>query len=378
MNSIKKTSLALVPYMNRGNLIEQSCLYVQEECLKTRTRNVVEDSLKTQFRDYKHFHQYGMGDIVVLVGTSTAGKTSIIKALKGLEPDRLEDGCDLRYDFAHLKIMTKHNLNEVRVLGEFMKEPLDISKAVDSRERSWKTGVSLEQIGEAEEAIERIKIRTNAFSLEEEEEARNSYDNVELEMFNDAFELSRSGRNVIFDALDINVFAQHVLNRDFDGPIRNILIYCPFHILSSRMEIRNKEANETGELSNQRIGEFPLTQFSELYTQKGTRQITFERLTRSQVTQTFDENYDKRVEADRKRVEADRKSGKKLPSDTQLLIHKKILRAECLTKLGFRNGIDEVEVAPKNQRLYHLILDSSRLPPTASAEIIHRGTYHRY
>lgn len=86
------------------------------------------------------------------------------------------------------------------------------------------------------------------------------------------------------------------------------------------MEKRNQEALESGELSNQRIGEFPLMQFSEIYTQKEKRQVAFERLTRKQVTKIFNDNFDKGLEA--APIE-----GRKLPSAEQLVIDKKKLRA---------------------------------------------------
>lgn len=332
---------------------------------------VMRRSFEAQFRDYNHFHQYGMGDIVVLVGTSTAGKTSIIQAIKQLESDRLEDGADLRYYATDLKVMTKYNPSEIEILRKVMKTQLDVSKAVGSTERSWKIGVSLEEKSEAEDAIQRIKKTRDSFSAKEKEDIQNSFQNMELEMFDDAFEYSRRGGNIIFDLLNIDVLAKHVLMRNFDGPMRGVLIYCPFHVLSSRMEQRNKEAVERGELSNQRIGTFPLMQFSRMYTQKEKGQVAFERLTRKQVTKAFNENIDKGIEA--ARIE-----GRKLPSAEQLAIDKKELLAEFLANLGFKEGVDVVKVAPKNQQFYNLFINSSKLLPNESAKIIHSGTHLRY
>ena len=84
MSLVDSNSLSVVPYVHKSSEIEQSRLYMHEN-LKARMQSVMNDSFKAQLLDYKNFHQYGMGDIVVLVGTSTAGKTSIIKALKQLE-----------------------------------------------------------------------------------------------------------------------------------------------------------------------------------------------------------------------------------------------------------------------------------------------------
>lgn len=374
MSSVDNNSFPVVPYASKSFAIEHSPLYTQEN-LQTRMQRAMDESLKTQFRDYNHFHQYGMGDIVVLVGTSTAGKTSIIKALQELEPDRLEDGGDLRSYFTSLKVMTKYNPNEIEILSKLMKNPLDIPKAIGSKEFSWKTGITPQEKLEAEEAIQRIQKTGDAFSPKEKEEIDGAFKNSEFEMFDDAFERSRRGGDTIFDILNIDALARHLLTRNFNGPIRPILIYCPFHVLSSRMEKRNKEAMESGEFSNQRIGEFPLMQFSELYTQKGKRQAPFERLSREQVTQAFNENFDNGTNANR---ETARIEGRKFPSEKELSKEKAESLANFLANLGFKDGIDVVEVAPKNQDSYTLFINSSQSPPSESAKIIHLGAHQRY
>lgn len=366
MSLVDNKSWALVPYVKHTSALEQLGLYMQEN-LKTRIQNVLDDSFKTQFRDYTHFHHYGMGDIVVLVGTSTAGKTSIIQALKQLESDRLEDGVDLRDSAINLMLIAKYNPTELEILLRAMKTPLDVSKASFSLERQWKLGVSENEKLEAEEALLRMTKTGESFSAEEKKAISRFFENRELQMLDDAFEHSRKGRNVILDMLQIDILAKHVLMRNFDGPLRIVLTYCPFHVLSSRMEQRNKEAIESGALSNQRIGAFPLQQFSEIYTQKENRQVGFERLTRSQVTHAFNENFDKGIEANRETAQAN-----------ELSLEKEKSLASFLANLGFKEGIEEVEVAPRMQQFYHLFINSNELHPTASAKIIHDGTNQRY
>lgn len=112
-------------------------------------------------------------------------------------------------------------------------------------------------------------------------------------------------------------------------------------------------------------------QFSEIYTQKEKGQVAFERLSREQVTQAFDENFDKRIEAARREEN-------KLPSEKQIAIDKKRLRAELLTNLGFKEGVDVVEVAPRNYKMYDLFINSSQFSPFKSAKLIHNGTHLRY
>lgn len=73
-------SLPLVPYTNPNSPVKYSNS-INKRNLEIQIHNIMNRSLKAQVYDYKYFYQYAMGDIVVLLGTSTAGKTSIIKAL---------------------------------------------------------------------------------------------------------------------------------------------------------------------------------------------------------------------------------------------------------------------------------------------------------
>lgn len=196
------------------------------------------------------------------------------------------------------------------------------------------------------------------------------YERIERQMFDDALQHSRQGRNVVFDVLSIDTLARHILVRNFNGPLRSVLTYCPFHVLSSRMEQRNREARESGELGNQRVGAFPLIQFGEIYTKKQNEQRTLETVTRDQVTRAFNENFDQRIAQERQ-------EGHSMPSNKEILIKKEGRCQKLLKKLGFTDNLDAVELAPRNQHLYDLILNSSRLMPTDSAQILHAGFCER-
>jgi hypothetical protein len=190
-------------------------------------------------------------------------------------------------------------------------------------------------------------------------------------MIDEALEFSRRGGNIIFDVLNIDVLAKRLLTRHFNGPLRAILTYCPFHVLSSRMERRNKEALESGELGNQRNGAFPFLQFSDIYSQKEKEQDVLDTITREQAITAFDANFDKGVEADSIR-------GMKLPSLDELQLMKDKKRAGMLKKLGFKEDVDAVEIAPKNQDFYHFMVNISYQLPEESTQMIHEGTSLRY
>ncbi len=350
-------STALVVYDPKAHPLAKAKARMQE------MQNLfMEKSFKAQFADYQHFHRHWMGDIIVLVGTSTAGKTSIIKALRQMESDRVEDGVDLRSDAAFLGYFKKQCPDEVAMLEKVI-DPLDIPKAVLSPDRPWKVGVSGPEKIDAELMIQRIK---KVLDSAPEAEIHALFQNMEPQMFDEAFERSRRGGSIIFDVLNVDAVASHALMRNFDGPMRMVLVYCPFYMLSSRMEKRNKEAEESGNLMNQRMGEFPLVQFSQIYTQKDKGQRALEVITRSQAIKAFDENFDQGI------IGA-RQAGRTLPSDEQILADKVKFRQFFLDDLGFTDDLDKVEIAPRKQHLYHLFINSGNLRAEESAKILHEG-----
>ncbi|MDP1608035.1 MAG: hypothetical protein Q8L98_01830 [Chlamydiales bacterium] len=233
-------------------------------------------------------------------------------------------------------------------------EPLDIPAAMWTRERVWKTGVSDLEKMNAETTIKQMKEKVP----EQEIDALFQY--LEPQMFDEAFERSRRGESVILDVLEVNAITDHMSMRNFNGPIRIALVYCPFHLLSSRMEKRNQEAEQKGHFSNERVGVFPLHQFSDIYTKKEKQQQTLETITRDQAIKTFDENFEKKVARALK-------SGRTVSPNEQMES-----RQRFLDKLGFVQGVDVVEVAPRKQESYHLFINSGVLSAEESAKMLHK------
>lgn len=136
------------------------------------------------------------------------------------------------------------------------------------------------------------------------------------------------------------------------------------------LEQRNAEAFNSGNLSNQRFGVGPLNQFADLYNQKESGQNILERLAREQVTKTFEENFDEDIALKRAR-------GDELPSEEELLNQKKEDSKDFSEKLRFKEGVDVVEIAPKDEDFYHTTINLDALKARESAELIHKGTFVR-
>lgn len=325
-----------------------------------RMQRVMESSLKGQFQDYRYFNTRWKGEVIILVGTSTAGKSSLIQALKKLDPGLLEDGGDLRFDTTFWKIAQKFSPDEIEILLKVLRNPLDIAKAMFSKERSWKAGVSVQEQEAAEEAIKRVHKNMESLSAQQKEKLEAPFKTLELEMIADAYAHAGRGGRVIFDVLRIDNFFTDKIFSSFNGPMNVVLAFCPFHILSPRMEKRSREAAESGEFSNERVGEFPLMQFSELYGPAKDGEASIERLTREQVVKSFDENFDKGQKA--------RPDEKVSPAE--VLKIKERNRAALLKNLGFKSGVDAVEIAPKHRWVYTQILDMSKRPPDELAKAV--------
>jgi len=358
-DSIKST--AIVPYTP-----EEHPLAKAKSAIEKTQEIFMERSFKAQFIDYQYFHKHWMGSVTVLVGTSTAGKSSIIQALKNIEPDMIEDGIDISYTKRELKFFKENYPKEFTSLEKVMDSPT-ISTAVFTKERHWKEPVSDAEKTNAEQILKSL---SEKWSLPCNEAILDAlFENVEPQMFDEALELSRQGRSIIFDVLSVDSFARHALMRNFNGPQLNVaLVYCPFHTLSSRMEKRNQEAQQDGNLSNQRIGAFPLLQFSEIYTQKEHNQSTLETITREQATKAFNENFDKRIVFTRN-------ENQELRPDNVIQKAKEEELQFLLTNLGFTDTVDKVEIAPKNQHLYNLLINSGKMKAEDSAKILQQKLY---
>jgi hypothetical protein len=367
MTTETSSSTALVPYTGGLHPLHSAISQVNAR-QEARMQEIMARSLKSHFADFNAFHSFGKGDIVVLVGTSTAGKSSIIRGLRKLEPDRLEDGGDIRCDHEWAKGLAKAFPREFKIAAQALNFA-EIVHAVHCGSRQWKKGVPKQIKEAAEEAIQTIKKALDeAQSSKEEAVDLPPFEEVIHNMYDTAISASLQGRKIIFDLLHAEEFAQHMLMRNFHAPMRVVLTYCPFSTLSARMEKRNRDAVESGDLENQRVGTFPLMQFGQLYTQVENGEIPLETVTRSQVIKIFDENFDLRTEQAKLK-------GDPLPSDEEIQEDKEQQRQDLLKMLGFKNmSVSKVDIGPKHRRLYDMIVDT-RNSSAEIAKMLHEGTY---
>lgn len=306
-----------------------------------------------------------LGDVTVLVGTSSVGKSSIIAALREYEPDLEESGPDLagfqtvlafletqeivpQEDYQFLKSVLAPKNNDIQILD-----------AISGGKYFFKEGVSTEEKEKAISIAQKLKESTDEFAKAMD---------IETIMLNKVLAYSEAGKPAIFDTLFVDNVLKHNISK---APIKTVLVYCPFHELTNRLEKRNKEALEKDELSEIRPGPKPLFQFAELF---GPKQDPTDKgmvVTRKEVEEDFDTNFNawvdievipswKDLSKEEREIEAQKIESKRVEDKEKLL-----------QALGFTDPkILKVELVPRKK--YDGSIDTSTTKPHESAEILRK------
>ena len=289
-----------------------------------RTSQLFRRSLEADKYAAQHLRQYGEGKIFVLLGHSTAGKTSIIKQLRSESPEWGESGEDM--DFP------SQDADEVRTRAPALYERMaramehaDIGRAVLTNTRLWKPGISKEIRDDAEAALDEARkmgfdppsrdadtvrsmepvlyekmaqalehrdvaialfgheaphwkpdipeavLKDAQVALEEAKNKRDEFPLVHYEeeherkMEETVIERAMHGESVIFDPYDEKAFLARMIEKNNFAPLKMGLAYCPFPVLAERVRQRNINAMESGRLDDYRSPLQPLQQFCDFF-----------------------------------------------------------------------------------------------------------------
>jgi hypothetical protein len=335
-------------------------------------------SLKLQFNE-QFLHRFGQGEVVILVGTSTAGKSSIIEAYKQKRPEVIEEGVDktgrqmiihqIRMQYPQELGLLEATLipnNNIVILDAIFEPqiPQRFKEMIPVMEK-------VEAIAAAKRIQQGLKIDFNP-------------DEQESLLLEDVFSHSYAGKQTIFDVLQIDGIYQQCINKHFHLPIRLALVYCPFHVLCERMISRNVKANDPNnpQPGEKRVGTFPLFQYADLFgPKKNDTDIVLETLHRDTVVADFKKKFKEEIENERTDPEKFAKwistlreiHGSILSEDAVLQREEACYMSKLLNLLGFiSEKVNTVEITPRKQ-IYHYLLDSSLLSPEESAEILNDG-----
>lgn len=208
--------------------------------------------------------EHEWGEVVVLVGTSTAGKSTIISELLKQKPGMVEHGGDLAMVNIPLAYLKKEHPEDMAYLRRVI-EPTkkDSSYSFDyildyvcsGRKPNFKEGIPSEEQSRYESVIK--KLQESVFKAIPPE-------NINSLMMDEILIASKRGDPVVFDILNVNDVAQHALGMEHPS-IKLALVYVPFQTLAERVIIRNNEAVAAHKFEDVRPGLFPLEQFTELF-----------------------------------------------------------------------------------------------------------------
>ncbi|MCH9612926.1 MAG: hypothetical protein S4CHLAM102_14260 [Chlamydiia bacterium] len=317
-------------------------------------------SLHAQFSDWNYFHRHLTGEVIVIVGTSTAGKTSIMNAFKQLAPEFTVGEGDRWGEKEDLNLLREYFPNQLSTLAHYF--PLQVlPRVIYSGQRPWKKEIDPEEAKTIERLILHLKQQVCALPVSKIAPFDRAAD---LGLFDHAFEHARRGGNIIIDALAIEGFAKHAMWRRYNGHLTVALAYCPFSILPKRIAQRNQQAVETGELTERRIGTFPFCQFSNLYVgqkEKPMPSPSLEIITRSEASRIYTQHYDQWIEANQT---ADAPLSATLTS----VAAKKEKCATFLFNLGFTDGVDQISILPHRLGFYHTLLNTGKVSAMQGAQ----------
>lgn len=206
-----------------------------------------------------HLHRYGKAPIIVLLGTSTAGKSTLINPIKAKYPSLKDYSIDLRWVTSMADI-----------LKDFFPEDYNTLNAIVEHENilpicsgdEIKGNFSSQQLSKAREAAKKFDeiISNPVLSPAGFNEACSKIKDKDAERLIDD---SLNGSPIILDTVGFRTI-QRLFLKNFHADAHIMITFCPLKELSARMTKRNEKAKASQQESNIREG-FPLWQFTQLY-----------------------------------------------------------------------------------------------------------------
>ncbi len=304
-------------------------------------QSTCKSALESEKYAARHLKQYGEGQIFILLGTSTAGKTSIMHQLMKEIPDSIGTSMD-KYGPAHDADLIRKHVPQLYAKMLLAMEHSDIAYAVFAGQGDavrWKENVSEETLRDAKEALKQARQMIDSFP-------RVPFPVVESRMMDHIIGESTNGKTVIFDIFDSNLFLERMIQRNFYAPLKRGLVYCPFHVLAERVTLRNAKAlGEGGNPEDWRPPIQPLMEFIQFYKPAEDGDTAIDTLHRELIDSAFESAFKQEIGYWFERASIDPLAAKRY--DMLTADHDKMKR-EVMTSLGFSHSdIVKVKITPK-------------------------------
>lgn len=218
------------------------------------------------------FQQSLPGRVISLLGTSTAGKTSIVEYIKNKARLKNKDltitSTDSMTTLHRLYAYLLHSPDKLNLLHRFFTNE-EILVGIDNPSSAF--DLTNKATITEKERID-IQLIFDELRANKKEIMQRFYSYSEFPYFCSLSFLPAliSGKTVIVDTVVANPishvnFFQAMTKQVLHHRMDVIIIYCPPKQLMERLYNRNAEALRSGYLSNSRAGTFPLAQYVELY-----------------------------------------------------------------------------------------------------------------
>lgn len=336
-------------------------------------------SLKSQFADRELLHPFGQREVVILVGTSTAGKSSVIEAYKSIRSEVAEAGIDKSIRTLIIQQIRQQYPEELRLLEATLVPSKDKVAILDAIFEPDTPSRYIKDL----DPQKKLESQVAAKTIQKGVNIKIEQDAIESLLLEDIIKNASEGKQTILDVLEIDGIYQKCINEHFQVPTRVALVYCPFHVLSERMESRNRMAMEpeNPKPSEKRMGTFPLFQYADLFgPKKNDDDFVIEILKRDVVIADFKKNFKDQIEQEKSDEKGfaewinrlREKHGSDLSEDEVIEKESVSYMNKLLGKLGFTSEtVESVEITPRKKK-YHYFLDSSQLSAQESAETLHK------
>ena len=298
--------------------------------------------------------QHQWGEVIVLIGTSSVGKSSIISELIKQKPGMIEHGIDLAVVNIRLTFLNTNQPEEMAFLRQVI-EPteMDIKSPghildyiLADTKPNFKAHISSKDRARYAEAVQKLK-RLLLPQISKDILVKHMMDQIMID--------SKRGSPVVCDALQIKEIVEHTFTKHHSS-IKFALIYVPFQTLAERVKGRNDEALAKRDFLNAVPGLFPLEQFTKIFRPKrDDNDVVVQKLTFKEVDYAIDTVYESAKAFWEKYdpTELERRDLQKEKTES---------RTKILKKLGFKEGNEPgkaVELTPRFKG-YHILINTAQ------------------